>query len=199
VQSILAKMVGRYVTFEDVTAHGASKFHNGTLEHVLGGQVVLSNNQTTHIAPLTNRFQFRDGMPKGISAKASLQLEPTVEKDGDFGIKILYETDGITWGSRYEAFYDSKAEKLTRLTCWVDLSNASGAALTDAKFKLIAQSNYGNRRAKGRVFAQAAAAPAMAGGAVLESAMSADAADVESVGEAKMYVLPETLSLDEGE
>ncbi len=185
-QAILSKSLGRHVTLFNVTAQGA-EMTEGKLLHLLGNQAVLERHGAIFVAPITAKFHVAGGLPAGLTSKASLNMEPTVEQGGEFAIKVLYETNGIGWESRYEAFYDAKNEKLNRVMCWVDLTNNSGADLNDATFKLIAQTNFGARSKGGnRGMAMAAAAPQMAGGGLESMSFSADAAASESVGEAKL-------------
>jgi len=116
---------------------------------------------------------------------------------------MLYESGGINWQPWYEVFYDHKAGKLTRFACYVDITNQSGADIRDAVLQLIAGTNQSDaaNRARPRGAARAAslggaeaafdAAPAMA-------AFSMESAQVETVGEAKMYRIPDTVNLENG-
>ena len=196
--AILSKSIGQAVTFQEPTAAGIVTV-DGILRYVLGHQAVVESEGALYIAPIGQRYSIGGSMPDGLTAKASLLLEPTVKEEGEFTVNILYETNGIEWDSRYEAFYNSKTETISRFTCWVDLLNKSGTDLTDATIKLIASTNYGSgRRAK----SAPVAGPMMAsfGGGGLEStSFVADAAQSESVGEQKLYTLPDRISLDDGE
>ncbi len=169
---------------------------------MLNNQAVVESEGALKITPIGTRFAISGSMPEGLTAKASLLLEPTVPQEGEYTVNILYETGGIEWSSRYEAFYDSKTESIKRFTCWVDLANSSGAALEQATMKLIAGSNYGERaHAKGGPrMAMAMSARGDIGGGGLESAsFQADAMQSESVGEQKLYTLADPITLEDGE
>jgi hypothetical protein len=206
VQAILAKAVGTTVTIMERDQNG-EKNTTGKLVHVIHNQAVIeeASSGKVVIVPIGNRYSVDPSVLQGLTSLASLVMEPTVSKAGEFGIGIMYAAEGLSWANRFEVFYDAAAEKLIRFACWVDLTNNSGAAIGDTKFKLIAGHNNGyydqqmrNRGAKGGMRPMAMAASL--GGSGLESAsMSFDSAEVESVGEQKLYTLPDSLALENGE
>jgi len=201
--TILLGAIGTTITLFEQTPAGPSPV-KGTLRNIIGNQAILETDSgSVLVLPLGQKFELADGLPAGLTSVASLLMEPTVAKEGQFGIHILYESEGLTWQPRYEAFYDAKRKLLTRLACYVDLTNNSGGKLASATYKLIAGVNPGGHRpvAK-RAMARAQAAPmaasfeGVAGGAA-DFAM--ESAAVESVGEQKMYTLPGELAVDNGE
>lgn len=206
VQAILAKAVGTTVTLMERDQNG-EKNTTGKLVHVIHNQAVIeeASSGKVVIVPLGNRYSVDPSVLKGLTSLASLVMEPTVSKAGEFGIGIMYAAEGLAWANRFEVFYDAAAEKLLRFACWVDLTNNSGAAIGDTKFKLIAGHNNGyyeqqmrSRGAKGGVRAMAMSA-SLGGGGLESAAMSFDSAEVETVGEQKLYTLPDALALDNGE
>lgn len=207
VAAILEKAVGTTVTLID-RDHLGERSTTGKLVHVIHNQAVIEEAASGKvvIVPLGNRYSVDPSVLKGLTNLASLVMEPTVSKQGRYGIGIMYAAEGLSWARRFEVFYDAKAEKMLRFACWVDLTNNSGAPIGDTKFKLIAGVNNGyqqvnrGRSPKGGARMMAMAASADFGGGGLESAsFSADNAEVETVGEQKLYTLPDTLSLDNGE
>lgn len=193
--SILQKAIGTKVTLIEPSQQGPVRT-SGILKFVLGNQVVLDQDGTMVVVPLTPKFEVGE-MPEGLANTPSLVFEPSVSEPGKYEVRFLYEADGINWASRYNAFFDQKAGKLTRFECVVDITNQSGLQIDDGEFKLFTGGNYGTGRrnfAKGgaRMAAMAMAAPR--GGGMAES-VSADDAGVESVGEQKLFVLPDTLSI----
>jgi hypothetical protein len=207
VAAILEKAVGTTVTLID-RDHLGERSTTGKLVHVIHNQAVIeeASSGKVVIVPLGNRYSVDPSVLKGLTNLASLVMEPTVSKEGRYGIGIMYAAEGLSWARRFEVFYDAKAEKMLRFACWVDLTNNSGAPIGDTKFKLIAGVNNGyqqvnrGRSPKGGARMMAMAASADFGGGGLESAsFSADNAEVETVGEQKLYTLPDTLALDNGE
>jgi hypothetical protein len=207
VAAMLEKAVGTTVTLFD-RDHLGECSTTGKLVHVINNQAVLEEASTNKmvIVPLGNRYSVDPSVLKGLTNMASLVMEPTVSKEGRYGIGIMYAADGLSWARRFEVFYDAKAEKMLRFACWVDLTNNSGAPIGDTKFKLIAGVNNGyqqvnrGRSPMGGARMMSMAASADFGGGGLESAsFSADNAEVETVGEQKLYTLPDTLALDNGE
>jgi hypothetical protein len=174
--------------------------------HVIHNQAVVeeASSGKVVIVPLGHRYSVDPSVLKGLTNLASLVMEPTVSKEGRYGIGIMYAAEGLSWARRFEVFYDAKAEKMLRFACWVDLTNNSGAPIGDTKFKLIAGVNNGyeqvNRgRPKGGARMMMASAQSFGGGGLESASFSADNAEVETVGEQKLYTLPDTLALDNGE
>jgi hypothetical protein len=201
---ILELLVGQEITLHAATADGAAQTVTGTLKFVLGNQAVLQVGDKVEVLPLNERISFAPEVLSRLSTMATLQLEPTASEGGEFNFGIMYASEGLSWAPRFEAFYDAKNEKLSRLACWVDLTNNSGASLTTSKFQLIAGYNSGYHGARPKSHRGGVRMAAMAadagGGAALEAAsFSVDQADVETVGEQKLYTLPEQLALDSGE
>lgn len=196
--AILQKAVDSKVTLIEQTQQGPVRT-TGILRYVLGNQVVLEQEGSIVVVPLTPKFELSDGVPEGLANTPSLVFEPSVNEPGKYQVRFLYEADGINWAARYNAFFDQATSTLTRFECVVDITNQSGLQIDDGEFKLFTGSNFGTGRRnfpKGGVRMAAAAPMAMSarGGAALESVM-ADDAGVETVGEQKMYVLPDALSI----
>ncbi len=200
-QALLAKAVGRKITLLEQTAQGQIRT-TGTLRFVLGNQVVLEDANGIQVLPLTQKFEL-ESIPDGLSATPALSLEPTTAESGVYLLNSMYETGGLAWAPRYAVFYDDKTGTVTKLRCRVKLTNQTGADFDDAQFKLLAAYNTsrggGGRRARSAGLESAMqpmAAAASFGGA---QADYADNAEVGSVGEQKIYLLPEKLSIKNGE
>jgi hypothetical protein len=204
--NILQGSIGRTITLIEQTASGFPSKVTGKLRHVLGNQLVLERPEGgLVVVPLTPKYELPEGLPAGLSALPSLLMEPTVSQDGRFGFNILYEADGVVWTPRYEVFYDAAAEVLRRFACYADITNQSGARLENACLELIAGYNQGagaygggGRRMHTKSARSLESTREAAPMAALAS-VSADAAAVEDVGEEKLYVLPDRLTLENGE
>lgn len=195
--TILQKSVGTKVTLIEQTQQGPVRT-TGTLRFVLGNNVVLEQEGSMVVVPLTPKFELEGGVPEGLANTPSLVFEPSVTEPGKYQVRFLYEADGINWAGRYNAFFDQKTNTLTRFECVVDITNQSGLQIEDGVFKLLTGNNFGTGRRTapkggGRAYAMSASADA-GGGMGLESVTATDAS-VESVGEQKLFVLPEALSI----
>ncbi|MBU6455213.1 MAG: hypothetical protein KGS72_25815 [Cyanobacteria bacterium REEB67] len=202
IEAILKNAVGTHVTIIERTQAGEVRT-SGTLLNVLNNQAVLQEAGALRLVSLSDRIDLGASVINGLTKTSSLQLEPNASREADYTVGILFAADGLSWNLNYEAFYDAAAEKLDRFACWVNVTNKSGADIDAAKIKLIFGANTGyedgSRRNRSRGPMMAAAAP-MGGGAALESmSFSADAAEVESVGEQKLYTLPDALSIAQDE
>ena len=204
VQAILAKAVGSHVVLREDTHRGIVD-HTGKLLYIVDGRTaVLQESDDAKgviLVPLTNKIELTDGLPEGLSSLASLVMDVEAAARGEYALNTLYEAGGLNWRPWYEAFYDHKAGKLTRFACYVELTNESGTDFSDAGIKLIAGVNHSvNAQPKARGVRMAALESAMpmaatAGGASFDY----ESADVEKVGEQKMYTLPDRITLENGE
>ncbi|MDX1986127.1 MAG: hypothetical protein SFV17_05530 [Candidatus Obscuribacter sp.] len=199
VEAILEKAAGKEITLKSGDVET-----KGILRHVLGNQIVLEVDGKVQILVNDGTLSLDPACLSGLTTMPSIRLEATIGKAGGYGLGVMYATEGLSWSQRFEAFYDAAEEKLRRLACWVDLTNNTGAPIGSTRFQLIAGYNngYGGgnyARPRGaRMMAMAASASPMGGG--LESAaFGADSAEVETVGEQKLYTLPLELALEAGE
>lgn len=198
--ALLNKAVGSKITLLEQTPQGLIR-NTGTLRYVLGNQLVLEDANGIQVLPLTSKFEL-ESLPEGLSATPSLVLEPTTAETGVYLLNSMYETGGLSWSPRYAVFYDEKSGTVTKLRCRVKLTNGTGADYEDAVFKLLAANNTsrgGNPRARGGMARSAGLESAMPMAASMAAADYSDNASVESVGEQKIYVLPDTLSIKNGE
>ncbi len=200
-QALLAKAVGRKITLLEQTSQGQIRT-TGTLRFVLGNQLVIEDANGIQVLPLTQKFEL-ESIPDGLSATPSLSLEPTTAEAGVYLLNSMYETGGLAWAPRYAVFYDDKTGTVTKLRCRVKLTNQTGADFDDAQLKLLAAHNTSRGGGRGRGARSAGLESAMQPMAAAASfgggADYADNAEVGSVGEQKIYVLPEKLTLKNGE
>ncbi len=207
--TILAKAVGSHIVLTEDT-HRGFVTHTGKLLHIVDGRTAVlqedGDAEAVKLVPITNKVTLTEGLPDGLSALASLVMDVEAASKGNYSLNNLYESEGVNWRPWYEAFYDHDAGKLIRFACYVELTNNSGTDFEDAGIKLIAGANHSvNAQPKHHrgVRAQAMtleAAPASADfGELHGGGMDYEAAEVESVGEQKMYTLPDIISLENGE
>ncbi|MCC7532237.1 MAG: hypothetical protein IT342_27285 [Candidatus Melainabacteria bacterium] len=199
-QALLAKAVGSKITLLEQTAQGLIRT-TGTLRFVIGNQLVIEDANGIQILPTPPKFEL-ESIPDGLSATPALSLEPTTSKSGVYLLNSMYETGGLSWAPRYAVFYDDKTGLVTKLRCRVKLTNSTGANYDDAVMKLLDANNTsrgGGRSPRGgaRMASLESAAPMAASFGA--QADYADSAEVGSVGEQKIYILPDKLSIKNGE
>lgn len=199
-QALLHKAVGHKITLLEQTAQGLIRT-TGTLRFVLGNQLVIEDANGIQLLPVPQKFELEQ-IPDGLSSTPALSLEPTTGKTGVYLLNSMYETGGLSWAPRYAVFYDEKSGTVTKLRCRVKLSNQTGADFDDATMKLLAAHNTsrgGGMKHRGARMASLEAAPMAAAASFGGGADYADAAEVGSVGEQKIYILPDKLSIKNGE
>ncbi|MBZ0187405.1 MAG: hypothetical protein K8F91_14255 [Candidatus Obscuribacterales bacterium] len=205
--AILSRAVGSHIVLFEETPRGITR-HTGTLLHIVDGRTAVikenDENAAVKIVPIPAKFELVDGLPDGLSALSSLVMDVSVSAAGEYRVSNLYESEGINWRPWYEIFYDAKAGKLTRFAGYVELTNQSGTDFEEAGISLIAGQNISTagqppRRARGMQMRAMSAGleSAPMGGAADDFEM--ESADVENVGEQKMYSLAEPVTLENGE
>lgn len=197
-QRILQASVGRSVVVKETLNNGRVTNVGGTLRAVLGNELAVERKDNHRLMIVPAAQVELEEMPYGLSATPSLMMLPTATKDGDYKLGLMYEAGGLGWTSRYSAFYDEKAGKLTRFEATVAITNRSGARFLNALLKLLAGANYASVDGmQHEAVAFAAAAPM--GGAMRKQALRGRSANVESVGDVKVYPLPERVTIEDGE
>jgi hypothetical protein len=211
-QALLHQSIGSKITLIEESKAGEERKIEGELVHIVDGRYAVlktkNEGEAVLVVPLTQKFELNNGIPAGLSNLTVLVMEPTVETAGEFDMKLLYETNGINWAPWFEVFYNAKTKKLDRFACYVDITNNSGAKIENAVLKLIAGTNNSdaaNRAArKGRggvrmaAMAMSASLESAGGGGMEMADFSQEAAEVESVGEQKMYKLVDPVTLENG-
>ncbi len=189
---ILRRSIGSAIT---LFPHGEEPI-SGLLQAVLdGNHLLISCNTKNNVVPLTPRYELQDALPPGLSQTSYLVLE--LERLGDNiegEIRFLYEANNISWKARYNAFLDQKTGTFKRLECLVDVTNQAGFNIEAGAFSLLPGANFtgGGQQAKGGIMAFSARSMSL-------SSMAPDEPLVESLGEHKLYVLPEPLSVNDSQ
>lgn len=183
-ERILADSVGQALKATVGTGH-LSRQVNGTLVAVNGGQLVIKGDDGNTYLATTNDVVLA-AMPAGLSNTASLIVEADVTTAGDYQLHFLYETGGMTWSSKHSLVYDDGKQKLDSFETTVNVINESGTSFENATLWLLS----------GDV-------PASVQKGISLRAASYDAApesaNVQSVGERKVYRIPGTVSLKDGQ
>jgi hypothetical protein len=194
---ILAGTIGKKVTIKDTLNNGRVANVNGILRAVLGNELAVERSDNHRVVIVPSDQVELECLPAGLSSTPSLMMLPTASEEGSYVVGLMYEAGGLAWSSRYFAFYDEKANKLTRLEASVAITNRSGARFHNALVQLLAAANY----AQADAFAYAESVPMGGARAALAAPkrVSARKANVQSVGEVKMYPLPERVTIADGE
>jgi hypothetical protein len=201
-QRVLLESVGSRVTVKELLSNGRVTNIPGELVAVFGNEVAVRrlDNKRVIIVP-TTLLELDEGLPVGLSRTASLMMTPSAKRAGRYDLRLLYQAGGMGWTACYSAFLDEKRGVLTRFECSVALTNQSGTRFNNARVQLVAGANYGVRRGG---YAEAmpmalSAAPGGGGRKMRAHDLMAADADVESVGELKMYRLPDAVTIADGE
>jgi hypothetical protein len=195
---VLQGSIGKPVTVSLAQNNGRIVNVGGTLRAVLGNELAVerSDNKRLMLVP-SSQVELKE-LPAGLSSTPSLMMLPTATADGDYDVSLLYEAGGLGWSARYFAFYDEKTNKLSRLEASVAITNRSGARFHNALVQLIAASNYAQADSYGLESA-GGGMRMMSAAPMAKRSLAARAANVESVGEVKMYPLGERVTIADGE
>jgi hypothetical protein len=198
---IMAASCGRRVSVREAGAAGKPHRLAGKLLAVCGrDQVAVElQNGKVMVCSMSN-VELEEGLPDGLSSTPSLTLIPSVSAGGAYDLELMYQCGGINWAPRFSAFYDEKHGILTRLECTVSITNHSGGRFENALVKLLAASNYeeGGGQQYG-LESVAAPAPMRAALSGARKAVRFDSASSETVGETHVYLLPNPLTLENGD
>ncbi len=192
VEALLQKSISSQITVQENTSDGVTTY-SGTLRFVFGNQVALQTEDGVQLLQLGSRFKLAS-MPANLRETPTLCLEANATTNGDYTLHSLYETGGLSWSAMYSLFYDAAAGKLKTLQCRVKLSNLSGAKFENVLFHLMTGTNSSRARVAPQQRGLESAKYALAS-SVSPSAL----ASVESLGDQKMYTLPEALSIEHGQ
>lgn len=192
VDTLLRKSIGSRITVQDDSGDTSCSC-SGVLRYVFGDKVVLETDDGVQVVQLGSKFKLTC-LPAGLRETPTLSVEAHATVGGAYTLHSLYETAGLSWSAMYSLFYDAAAGKFKSLQCRVKLSNTTGAHFDNARFHLLT----GTNSSRGRVQAQRGAYE------TTKFALSAGAApgaqvSVESLGEQKVYTLPDPLSISHGQ
>lgn len=198
-QTLLQKSIGSKITLLEQTQQELIPT-TGTLRYVLNREVVLETDRGLVVMPMTAKFELSAKLPRDVNSTPTLTQEASVDKAGDYNINSKYEVSGMEFSTSYRINYDDKTERVTELRCRVKLANGTGADYTDAVVKLLAADNSSGSRGGGRMSSRSANIESRQSMSVSAmAAPGAEPAQVRSVGETKLYELPERLSIKAGQ
>ncbi len=147
VAAILAKAVGKSVTFHRILPNGAKETIKGVLmsaptnivgdegRMVYNGMVIRTDDGRILLNP-SGEISV-DSIPDGLISRPTLVWDLESKQAGTNTIELSYLTQGIGWSSDYVLALE-KNGTVGDLKGWVSLNNQSGATYRDAKLKLLA-------------------------------------------------------------
>lgn len=189
-QTLLEAHLGKEVRIARIDPEtGEETVETGRLLSVAQGPIIQIGDRIETEIP--GRMIF-DELPPGLSAEP--QLSALVESGGGSArLALDYIALGLGWQADYRAEIDEAEGKLN-LVALVSLSNDSGVAFENAKVRLIA----GSVQQLGGPMPYAQAGQEMTMTRAAAAPAKADVAAV-SFSDRHLYLLPEPLSLAEGE
>ncbi|MGD2247300.1 MAG: DUF4139 domain-containing protein [Candidatus Methanofastidiosia archaeon] len=130
-QKIYEKYIGKEITIIDKNQNTIT----GVLLSFLGNELIIQNDTGVHVV-MAEQVSLPK-LPEGLITKPTLKWLLESEKAGTHDIQLSYMTSGLNWVCDYVAVVDEDDSHVD-LTCWVTITNNSGATYKNAKLKLIA-------------------------------------------------------------
>lgn len=193
IENLLKKSVGSQITLREDTRSRAL-IHKGILRFVQGDQLVLETSEGVQVVKLGTNFTLSE-MPAGLRQTPTLSVEANATAAGDYTLHSLYEAGGLSWTAMYSLFYDAVAGKFKTLQCRVKISNNTGANFDNVLVHLLNGTNSSRARSSN----QRGAYESVSKFAMTAGAASDMVATVESLGDQKLYTLPDPLSIEHGQ
>ncbi|MBU7017190.1 MAG: DUF4139 domain-containing protein [Theionarchaea archaeon] len=130
-EKIYQKYIGKEITLQDNDGNTMK----GVLLSYSGDQLIIENDAGVHIVK-TEQVSLPE-LPEGLITKPTLKWLLETEEEGTHEIQLSYMTSGLNWVADYVAVINEDDSKVD-LTCWVTITNSSGASYKNARLKLIA-------------------------------------------------------------
>lgn len=130
-QKIYEKYIGKEITLVDKNQNTVK----GLLLSFSGDELIIQNDTGVHIVKAEQVSLPK--LPEGLITKPTLKWLLEAEKAGTHDIQLSYMTSGLNWIADYVAVVDEDDSHVD-LTCWVTITNNSGATYKNVKLKLIA-------------------------------------------------------------
>jgi hypothetical protein len=130
-EKIYQKYLGKEITIQDKDGNAMK----GVLLSYSGDQLIIENDAGVHIVK-TEQVSLPE-LPEGLITKPTLKWLLETEEEGIHEIQLSYMTSGLNWVADYVAVINEDDSEVD-LTCWVTITNSSGASYKNARLKLIA-------------------------------------------------------------
>lgn len=186
-QKLLSRYLDQEITVEQPRGTGIGTF-TGTLVGVTGGLTLRAPDGSVRVVN-SHSGVLLPSLPGGLISKPTLVWNLESRRAGTQGVRLAYQTGGMTWWADYNATYSEPKPGTCQLAmgAWVTIVNQSGATFADARLKLVAGDVQRAQPRRGG----AAPAPAMA-----MRAMAADEGfEQKAFFEYHLYTLGRPVSL----
>jgi hypothetical protein len=130
-QKIYEKYVGKEITAKDAEGNTIK----GILLSFSGNELIIENSTGVHIVQ-AEQVSLPE-LPEGLITKPTLKWLLDTDAGGTHAIQLSYMTSGLNWVADYVAVVNQD-DTAVDLTCWVTITNTSGASYKNARLKLIA-------------------------------------------------------------
>lgn len=130
-EKIYEKYIGKEITVIDSNGYSIQ----GILLSFSGTELVIQNSDGVHI--LKTEQVSLPKLPEGLITKPTLKWLLDTDQQGTHQIQLSYMTGGLNWVADYVAVVNEDDSQVD-LTCWVTITNNSGASYKNARLKLIA-------------------------------------------------------------
>lgn len=129
-QKIYEKYIGKEIEIDK-----SGEMITGTLLSFSGNELILQNSDGVHFVNV-GQLSLPE-LPEGLITKPTLKWLLDTDEGGTHQIQLSYMTSGLNWVADYVAVV-SEDDSHVDLTCWVTITNTSGASYKNARLKLIA-------------------------------------------------------------
>ena len=130
-QKIYEKYIGKEITAKDAEGNTIK----GVLLSFSGNELILENSTGVHIVH-AEQVSLPE-LPEGLITKPTLKWLLDTDQGGTHAVQVSYMTSGLNWVADYVAVVNED-DTAVDLTCWVTITNNSGASYKNARLKLIA-------------------------------------------------------------
>ena len=129
------KIYERYIGKEITVTGKEGTSTTGILLSYSGDELIIQNAGGVHI--LKTEQVSLPKLPEGLITKPTLKWLLETDESGAHDIQLSYMTSGLNWVADYVAIVNEDDSQVD-LTCWVTITNMSGASYKNARLKLIA-------------------------------------------------------------
>lgn len=130
-QKIYEKYIGKEITVLDKNGNTIK----GNLLSFSGDELIIENSSGVHVVK-SEQVSLPE-LPEGLITNPTLKWLVDTDTGGDYQIQLSYMTGGLNWVADYVAVVNEDDSRID-LTCWVTITNNSGASYKNARLKLIA-------------------------------------------------------------
>ncbi len=135
----MSKILEKYIDRPISLIHNDDALIEGKLLSFQGNQLVLEKlDGGLQLIPNVDEYKLTVGaLPEGLITKPTLIWLVQADRTGRQDVEVTYQTQGLSWHAEYIGVLNKSDTKMD-LKSWVNITNSSGAAYTNAELKLVA-------------------------------------------------------------